>query len=75
MCPLSPESQPYPWLHQKKRDQQVKGDGRALYSALVRPHLVLHEAVESSEQERHRSAAAHPENGHKDDPGDGTSLL
>jgi len=35
VCSCSPESQPYPGLHQKKCDQQVKGSD----SALVRPHL------------------------------------
>ena len=39
MCICSPESQPYPRLHQKKCGQQVKGGYSAPYSALVRPHL------------------------------------
>ncbi|GAB0190612.1 hypothetical protein GRJ2_001526500 [Grus japonensis] len=39
MHACSPESQPYPGLHQKKRDQQVKGGDSPLYSTLVRPHL------------------------------------
>jgi len=46
MCARSPEGQPYPGLHQKKRGQQVEGGESApllcsalLCSALVRPHL------------------------------------
>jgi len=36
----------------------------------VRPHLeVPHPHVESSVQERHRPVGAHPEKGHKNDPG------
>jgi len=31
--------------------------------------------VESSVQERHGSVGAHPEEGHKNDPRDGTPLL
>jgi len=38
MCTHSPESQPYPGLHQDKRGQQDEGI-LPLYSALVRPHL------------------------------------
>ena len=30
MCPHSPECQPYPGLHQKKRGQQSKGGDPAL---------------------------------------------
>jgi len=36
---------------------------------------VLHPDVESSVQERHRPVGAHPEEGHKNDPRDGTPLL
>jgi len=42
MCACSPESQPYPRLHQEKCGQQVKGADSVilrLYSTLVRPHL------------------------------------
>ena len=35
----SPEGQPYPGLHQEKRDQQVEVI-LSFYSALMRPHLV-----------------------------------
>ena len=35
----------------------------------------LHPDVESSVQERHRPVGTHPEEGHKNDPRDGTPLL
>ena len=39
MCTFSPESQPYPGLHQKQCGQQVKEGILPLCSALVRAHL------------------------------------
>ena len=39
MCPHSPESRPYPGLHQKKCGQQIKLEILSLCSTLVRPHL------------------------------------
>jgi len=39
------------------------------------PPGVLHPVAESSIQEIHRPAGAHPEKGHKNDPRDGTALL
>ena len=46
-----------------------------LYSALVRPHLVLHPDVESSVQERHGTVGECPEEGHKIDLWNGTLSL
>ncbi|KAK4826898.1 hypothetical protein QYF61_012253 [Mycteria americana] len=54
MCTCSPESQPYPGLHQKKYGQQVKrGDSAPLLCSGETPPGVLHPALESSAQERH----------------------
>ena len=39
MCPGSPESQPYPGLHQKQHGQLVREVILSLCSVLVRPHL------------------------------------
>ena len=71
MCPPSPKSQPYPELYQKKCGQQVEGGdpGPLLFAG------VLHPDVEPSVQERYRPVEAHPEEGHKNDPRDGTPLL
>ena len=76
MCSRSPESQPNPGLHQKKRGQQGKeGDPAPLLCAGEATREVLHSDVESSVQERHRSVGVNPEEGHKNDPRDGTSPL
>ncbi|KAK4818410.1 hypothetical protein QYF61_012331 [Mycteria americana] len=54
MCSCSPESQPYPGLHQKKRGQQVKGgDSALLLHSGETPPGVLCLALEPSAQERH----------------------
>ncbi len=47
-----------------------------LYSELVRPQSgVLSSDMESSVQERHGPVGSCPEEGHKNDPRDGTPLL
>ena len=76
MCTLSPESQLCPGLHQKKCDQQVKGgDPAPLLCAGETSLGVLNLDVESSVQERHRPVGTHPEECHKNDPGDGIPFL
>ena len=76
MCPYSPESQPYPGLHQKKCGEKVKrGDPALLFCTCEASLGVLHLDVESSVQERHGPVGAHPEEGHKNDPRDGTPIL
>ena len=64
MCSHSTESQPYPWLHQKMHNQQVKGDDSAplLCTSEASPG-VLHPHVVFSVQERHRAVGAHLEEG------------
>ena len=76
MCPHSPESQLHPGLNQKKRGQQVKGGNSAplLCTGEASPG-VLCPVAESSEQERSGPVRAHPEEGHKNDPRDGTPPL
>ncbi|XP_052537264.1 protein THEMIS isoform X2 [Tympanuchus pallidicinctus] len=66
----------YPGLHQKKHGQQYEGGDPAslLCSGETLPG-VLHPDVESSVQERHRSVGVRPEEYHKNDPRDGTTLL
>lgn len=76
MCPCSPESQPYLGLHQKKYGQYGKeGDHAPLLCSCETPPGVLHPHVEPSLQEKHRPDGVHPEEGCKNDPRDGTSLL
>ncbi|XP_042744109.1 protein THEMIS [Lagopus leucura] len=66
----------YPGLHQKKRGQQYEGGDPAslLCSGETLPG-VPHPDVESSAQERQRSVGVRPEEYHKNDPRDGTTLL
>jgi len=72
MCPHSPEGQPYPGLHQKKRGQEVEGgDPAPLLCAGETSPGVLHPNVESSVQDRHEAVGVHPGEGHKNDPRDG----
>ena len=73
MCPHSPESQPYPGLHQKKHNQQVEGgDSAPLLSAGEASPGVVCPNMESSVQERHRPVGAYAEEGCKSDPMNGT---
>jgi len=61
MCPRSPESQPYPGLHQKKCDQQGEGGDPAplLGSGEASPGVLCPD-VESSVEERHEPVGMHP---------------
>ena len=65
MSTCSPEGQPYPGLHQKKRGHQVKGgDSAILLCSGVTPPGVLHPAVEPSAQEGHGPVGTGLEKGH-----------
>ena len=76
MGPHSPESQLYPGLHPKKCGQQVKGgDPAPLFCTGEASPGVLHPNGESSVEERHGLIGTHPEEGHGNDPRDGTPLL
>ena len=76
VCPCNLESQQYPSLQQKMHDQQIKGgDPVPLLCAGEASPGVLQPGVESSVPERHGPAEAHPKEGHKNDPRDGTPLL
>ena len=73
MCLCSPESQLYPGLHPKKRGQQHKGGDSTLLLCTGRASPgVLHPHVEPSVQGRHGPIGMCPEEGHKNDPRDGT---
>jgi len=72
----SPESQLYPGLHQKKRGQQGEGGDAAFLLCTVETSSgVLRPDEESSVQGSHGAVGAHPEEGHKNDPGSGTPSL
>jgi len=75
MSPCSSESQPYHGLHQKQHSQQEEGDPAPLLCTGETSPGVLHPNVESSVQERHGPVGAHPVEGHKHDPRDGTPPL
>ena len=62
MCACSPESQPYPGLHQEKHGQQVKGGHSApLLRSGESPPEVLRPGLEPSAQDRHGPVGAAPE--------------
>ena len=73
MCPHSPENQSCPELHQNQYGEE--GDPALLFCTCEASLGVLHLDVESSVQERHGPVGAHPEEGHKNDPRDGTPPL
>jgi len=76
VCLCSPESQLYPGLHPKKRGQQHKGGDSTLLPCTGRASSgVLHPHVEPSVQGRHGPIGMCPEEGHKNDPRDGTRFL
>ena len=76
MCPCSTENQPDSGLHQKKHGQQIKGgDPAPLLCTGETSSGVLPPDVESSVQERHGASGVCPEEGHKNDPGDGMPPL
>jgi len=62
MCARSPEGQPYPGLHQKKRGQQVKGgDSSTLLCSGETPPGVLHSALETPAQKGDGPVGVSPE--------------
>jgi len=76
MCPCSAESQLYPGLHPKERGQQGEGgDAAPLLCADEISPGVLHPDGESSVQERREAVGVCPEEGHKNNPRDGTPPL
>jgi len=76
MCALSPESQPYPGLHQKKQSQQVKrGDSTPLLRCGETLPRVLNPAPESSARKRPGPVGFGSEEGHKDDLRAGAPFL
>jgi len=68
MCPHRPESQPYPGLHQKSVPCS------SILHSKTSPE-VLHADVESSVQKIYGPVRAHLEEGHENDPRDGTHPL
>ena len=75
MCLHSPETQLYPELHAKQHGQKSVGDPALLLCTGETSPEVLCPDGESSVQERRRPVGVHPEEGQKNDPGDGTPLL
>ena len=66
LCPLSPESQLYPGLHQKQHGQEVTDVIPApLLCAGEISSGVLCPDMESSAQERYGPVDLHPDKGHK----------
>jgi len=76
MCTCSPESQPYPGLHQEKHGRQVEGgDSAPLLCSRETPPGVLRPALELSARDRHGAVGVGPEEGHEDDHRAGAPLL
>ena len=76
MCAHSPESQPYPGLHQKNCGEEVKGgDSAPLLCSGEIPPGVLHPALEPLAQEGHGCVGLGPEEGYEDDQRAGVPLL
>jgi len=76
MCACSPEGQPYPRLHQKKRGQQLKGgDSAPLLCSGETSSGLLCPALEPLAQARHVAVGVGPEEGHKSDQRAGVPLL
>ena len=76
MCsqPRSPTS--YPGLHQKQNGQQGEGgDSAPLLCSGETPPQILCPALEPPAQEGRGPVGAGPEEGHKNDPRDGTPYL
>ena len=70
MCPHSPEG---PGLHQKKHGEHIKGgDPAPLLCTGEISFEIPHPDVDSSAQERRAPLGVHPEEGHKNDPRNGT---
>jgi len=62
----SPEGQPYPWLHQEKRGQKVKGGDSALLLPSGKTSCgVLCPALEPSARERYGAVGVGLDKGHK----------
>jgi len=76
MCPHSSESIQYTGLHQNKCSQQREGgDPTPLLCNGDTSPGVLHLDMESSVQQRCGPVGMHPQEGHRNDPRDGTTLL
>jgi len=75
-CPHSPVSRVYPGLHQKTCGHQGEDDDPVpLLCADEDSPGVLHPDVDSSVQGRYGPVGACPQEGHKNEPRDGTPLL